>query len=79
VISIYYDDVGQHALPHFHAQYGEHRAVLSIPGAEVLAGGLPRRQRRMVRDWADAREKELEQAWSRALNFEPPGTIEPLR
>lgn len=79
VIAIYYDDAGQHSKPHFHAQYAEHRAVFSIPEGELLAGYLPRRQRRLVQAWAALRESELEQAWARALNMEPPGTIEPLR
>ncbi len=79
VIAVYYDDAGQHSRSHFHAQYAEHRAVFSIPEAEVLAGYLPRRQRRLVQAWAALREAELEQAWRCALNLEPPGTIEPLR
>ena len=79
VISIYFDDAKQHSRPHFHAQYAENRAVFSIPDAEVLAGGLPRRQRRLVEGWAELRREELERAWSRALNLTSPGKIEPLR
>jgi hypothetical protein len=79
VIALYFDDAGQHSRPHFHAQYGEHRAVFSIPDGDLLAGRLPRRQRRLVQAWAALHDGELEQAWSRALDMQPPGTIAPLR
>ena len=79
VISIYFDDVGVHSKPHFHAQYAEHRAVFSIPEADLLAGTLPRRQRRLVQGWAALHDTDLQDAWTRALNMEPPGRIEPLR
>lgn len=45
----------------------------------MLAGGLPRRQVRLVQAWAELRAEELEQAWRRAVNNEHPGTIEPLK
>lgn len=79
VIAIYYDDVGQHNAPHFHATYGEHRAVFGIPDGDPIAGSLPRKQRRLVQAWAELREGQLERAWDRAVHFEPPGTIPPIR
>ena len=79
VISLYYNDVGQHSRPHFHARYGDEEAVFTIPEGDVLAGYLPRRQRRLVQAWAAVRVRELEQEWARALNMEPPGSIKPLR
>lgn len=48
VIAIYFDDIGQHNRPHFHATYAEHRAVFGIPEGDVIAGSLPSRQRRLV-------------------------------
>jgi hypothetical protein len=79
VIYLYHGDVHRHALPHFHARYGEHEAVYSIPGGDLLAGALPRRQERLVRRWTALRRGELEQAWHRAVNLEDPGTVPPLR
>ena len=79
IIAIYYDDVGQHSRPHFHAQHAEYRAVFSIPDADLLAGGLPRRQRRLVEAWAELHGGELARAWERAVHSEPPGTIAPLQ
>ena len=78
-IYLYWTDTGQHNAPHFHAQYGGYEAVLSIPDADVLAGSLPRRQTRLVQAWAELNAAELKQAWSRAVNNEPPGNIPPLR
>lgn len=78
VVSIYFDDVGRHSRPHFHAQYAEHRAVYGIPETDLLAGSLPRRQQRLVQAWAALHDGELEQAWERALNGLAPGRIDPL-
>ena len=78
VISMYYGDVGPHSAPHFHARYGEFRASVSIPDAEILAGHLPRRQRRFVQAWAELHADELERAWARAVQGEIPTSIDPL-
>ncbi|WP_349256286.1 MULTISPECIES: DUF4160 domain-containing protein [Rubrivirga] len=79
LIRLYWRDTDRHQTPHFHARYAEHEAAFSIPDAEVLAGKLPRRQRRLVQAWAELHAEELERAWSRAVNGEAPGTIVPLR
>lgn len=41
-----------HAPPHFHAQYGEHWAQITIEEGHLLAGSLPPRALRMVRGGA---------------------------
>ena len=79
VISIYWGDNGPHNAPHFHARYGEFEAVFSIPGADVLAGHLPRRQRRFVEAWAEMHPDELERAWAAVIQGETPERIAPLR
>ena len=63
VIAIYYDD---HAPPHFHALYSGHEAVIRIDNLVLLAGGLPRRARALVGEWASAHRKELLGVWERA-------------
>jgi len=35
----------EHGVPHFHALYGEHEAVIAIRGLRLLEGRLPRRTR----------------------------------
>ena len=67
---------GDHNPPHFHARYGGHKAKYQLDGI-LLGGSLPRRADRLVREWADARQTELDMAWERAGRHEPPG-IEPL-
>ena len=41
-----------HPPAHFHAQYGEHWAQISIADQQVLNGSLPPRALRLVTDWA---------------------------
>jgi hypothetical protein len=42
-----------HHLPHFHAYYQEHDAVFGLDPIDMIAGELPRRQRRFVEAWAE--------------------------
>lgn len=69
---------GEHPPPHFHVQYGEHRASVSIEGLEVVDGELPVRATKLVRDWGDLHRQELRDNWSRALAHERLLPIEPL-
>ncbi len=68
---------GDHNPPHFHVRYAGHTARVALDGT-VLAGTLPRRAARLVMEWAELHADELEQCWERAVNHEPPGTIDPL-
>ena len=77
-IYLYFDDRSQHAVPHIHAIYRGNEAVYSIENGIRLAGQLPRRQDRQVREWMLLRARELEQAWGCAVKMEDPGQIEPL-
>lgn len=67
-----------HPPPHFHAQYGEHWARIEIESLRVLAGSLPRRALRLVRQWASIHGDELRNDWARAQALEPLEPIEPL-
>ena len=61
-----YMEVGAaHHLPHFHAYYQEHAAVFSLDPIEMIAGELPRRQRRLVEAWAELHQAELLADWER--------------
>ena len=66
VISMYYEDDGQHNKPHVHVRYGDYKASLSLDG-DILAGSLPRKQYRMVSGWLAAHEDEVYAAWSDAV------------
>ena len=78
-ILIFYLDTGEHSLPHLHARYGGAEAVFSIPDGDILAGSLPKRQARAVQTWMLLRERELNEAWARAVVGEAPGPISPLQ
>lgn len=67
-----------HAPPHFHAQYGEYKAVISIKELSVVDGSLPRRALNLVLDWAELHQEELLQNWNLASANEMPNTIKPL-
>ena len=54
-------------------------AVVSIETGEVIAGAIPQRARRLVREWAQAHRDELSANWRRAREREPTEQIEPLR
>jgi hypothetical protein len=76
VITMYY---GDHPPPHFHARYGEHSAKIEIPSGEILAGSLPPRALRLVREWVKQHQAELATNWERVVNSEKPDSIEPLK
>ena len=76
VIAMYWDE-GAHARAHFHARYAEHKASVDLEG-EVLAGALPSRALRLVREWTLLHAEELLANWDRARAEEPLLPIEPL-
>jgi hypothetical protein len=72
-----YSNEGIHRRPHFHVRYSGHHASVAFDG-EIIAGSLPARAHRMVRDWAALHADELDANWQRALADEPLERIEPL-
>lgn len=67
-----------HPPPHFHASYGEFRAMVSIETGIVLEGHLPRRAARLVAEWAELHRERLIANWELASNGEHPERIEGL-
>jgi hypothetical protein len=76
VITMYYRD---HHPPHFHALYGEYEAQIVIETGEPLAGTLPPRALRLVREWVDIHRDELQANWAKAEAHQPLDTIDPLQ
>ena len=68
----------EHAPPHFHAEYGEFRAVIDIRTLSVIEGKLPRRALELILDWAELHQTELLEDWELCQRNEPPATIAPL-
>ena len=76
VIEMYFAD---HPPPHFHARYGGDEATVVIATGDVLAGALPGRALRLVREWLDAHRAELERNWDRARIHGTLEQVAPLR
>jgi len=68
----------EHGVPHFHAVYAEHEAVIAIRGLRVLEGTLPRRALALVRAWGKLHGEELERDWELARDRRPLRPIAPL-
>jgi hypothetical protein len=56
IIRMYVESGGPHRRPHFHAYYGDEVAIYALSSIELMAGSLPRRQRRLVEAWAELHE-----------------------
>ncbi len=69
----------EHAPPHFHAQYGEFKASITIGTLEVLDGHLPRRALELTLDWAELHRDELLQDWTLCQQHQQPQKIDPLQ
>ncbi|HEC83652.1 MAG: DUF4160 domain-containing protein [Candidatus Parabeggiatoa sp. nov. 2] len=75
VIYMYYND---HLPPHFHAEYAEWEATISIETLEILSGKLPNRARALVLEWASLHRAELRDNWERARQGLPLQKIDSL-
>lgn len=75
-ITMYWND---HMPPHFHAQYAEHKAAVSILDGTVIEGGLPNRQLKYVLAWAELHKDELMQNWELGRDNKDFQSIDPLR
>ena len=74
-IQMYFDD--KHA-PHFHAIYAEYRALIAVSNCHIMAGQIPNRAYRLVREWWRLYRAELEENWERARRGEKLRRIEGL-
>jgi len=73
-----YMNSNDHPPPHFHARYAEHLASISIATGAIIEGSLPARALRLIAEWQELHQAELEENWRRfeaSLPFLP---IDPL-
>ena len=75
IIAMFYND---HAPLHFHARYGEQRAIIGIDSLTVLGGRLSPRVLGLVMEWAALHQEELREDWLLAERQAPLTTIAPL-
>ena len=79
IIRMFMEAGAPHHTPHFHAYYQKHVGVFSIDPVELIAGDLPRTQRRLVEAWAELHREELEADWERLQAGRPAVPIAPLQ
>ncbi len=75
VIQMFFND---HNPPHFHVEYGEFKAVVSIED-EIVEGFMPKRALRLVFEWMDLHKAELMENWELARAGKPLKGVEPLK
>lgn len=69
----------EHQPPHFHAKYGSDEVVVGINDAEVIEGGIPSKQLKMLLGWAVLHQDELMENWKLAEQKQELFPIEPLK
>jgi hypothetical protein len=74
IIRMFYNE---HNPSHFHAEYGEYKAVISIDD-EIVNGFMPKRALKMIFEWLELHKSELIENWNLCKNNEIPVKIEPL-
>mgnify|MGYP001146812330 CR=1 FL=1 len=72
---MYYED---HNPPHFHVEFQGHKAVFDFSG-NILNGNLKSKTAtKLVREWVDLHQSELEEDWQLAQSGQQIKKIEPL-
>ena len=74
IIRMYYDD---HNPPHFHAFYGDYKAIFNFDG-EILEGTMPNSKKKLIAAWTFIHKDELKANWQLAKNSEILYNINPL-
>lgn len=75
-IYMYWDE---HVPPHFHAEYGRLKALVSISESVILKGSLPSRQLKLVLAWCELHQSELMENWNAAMKHGKIHRIQPLK
>ena len=65
--------------PHFHAHYGGNEGKVSVRDGKLIAGKLPLRAMKLVKEWVNGHKKELEDNWKLAEEHKKLKKIEPLK
>jgi len=72
MIKMYFSQ-SEHGVPYFHAMYGEFNAVFSIETMTMIEGDLPSRARRLVEEWGNQYQQDLQQMWEQQEFKQLPG------
>ncbi len=68
----------EHNPPHFHALYGEYKALFDLDG-DLIEGAFPKPQQKLIAAWATLHKDELSANWKLAINGESLYKIDPLK
>ena len=79
VVRMFVEAGAPHHRPHFHAYYQGGVGVFAVDDIEVIGGGLPARQARLVTAWAEIHRSELLENWEALQAGRNPAKIDPLR
>lgn len=75
IIRMFYDD---HNPPHFHVEFQGEKAVFDFEG-NILNGSLKSKTAtKLVREWVDLHQEELEEDWQLAMEGKQVKKINPL-
>ena len=75
VVYMLYND---HNPPHFHVEYNEYKASISINDLALLDGDLPSRIHGYVIEWASMHKQELMENWNMTQMTGKYNKIKPL-
>ena len=79
LVAILFEDNDRHNLPHIPVRYSGEKASIAIEDGQVLAGGIPPKQLKMVQAWIEIHKDELFADWELAVSGEQPFRIAPLQ
>ncbi|MEM6396663.1 MAG: DUF4160 domain-containing protein [Bacteroidota bacterium] len=60
-IQLFYKD---HAPPHFHTKFAEHKSIIRIDSLEIIEGSLPKNKKKLILEWAKENKGTLEEIWN---------------
>jgi hypothetical protein len=75
IIQMFFND---HNPPHFHAVYGEYKAIINIQD-DIIDGFMPKRALKMIFEWMEIHKEELLKNWELTQKGNLPEKIEPLK
>ena len=65
---------------HFHARYGDFRAVINIVTGNIIEGSMPQKSLRLIQAWVEIHREELMANWEKGQDETPDfSRIEPIR
>ena len=79
IIRMFAEVGGPHHVPHFHAYYQDEVGIFSLDPVDLIAGSLPKRQRRLVEAWVEMHQAELLRDWELLQGGRKPLPIDPLK